>query len=119
MSLNALRFGLNLTENKKKHIKQLEDKLSDIQKEEKLKNELFPDCSNDKKVIFGLEKNLEALKKNTEDISKLKEEKIKVLMEKINDLKVELFKRLSIATKNYNDLDPLCSFLEIKILNFF
>lgn len=114
MSLNALRFGLNLTENKKKHIKHLEDKLSDIQKEEKLKNELFPDCSNDKKIILGLEKSLEALKNNTEDISKLKEEKIKILTEKIYEAKTELFNKLSIGTKNNDDLNPLCSFLEIK-----
>lgn len=114
MSLNALRFGLNLTENKKKHIKHLEDKLNNIQKEEKLKNELFPDCGHDKNIILGLEKNLEILKSNTEDISKLKEEKLRVLTEKIQDLKAELFKKLSIGTKNYNDLNPLCSFIEIK-----
>jgi predicted RNase H-like nuclease (RuvC/YqgF family) len=114
MSLNALRFGLNLTDNKKKHIKHLEDKLNDIQTEEKLKNELFPDCSHDKNVIMGLEKNLEVLKNNTEDISKIKEEKIRILSEKIHVLKSELFNKLSIGTKNYNDLNPLCSFLEIK-----
>ena len=114
MSLNALRFGLNLTENKKKHIKHLEEKLNDIQKEETLKNELFPDCSNDKKIIIALEKNLEILKNSNEDISKIKEEKLRLLNEKIHELKSELFTKLSIGTKNYEDLDPLCSFLEIK-----
>ncbi len=114
MSLNALRFGLNLTDNKKKHLKHLEEKLNDIQKEETLKNELFPDCSHDKKILLGYEKNLEALKSNNEDISKIKEEKIKILTEKILFLKEELFKKLSISTKNYDDIDPLCSFVELR-----
>jgi len=114
MSLNALRFGLNLTENKKKHIKHLEEKLNEIQKEETLKNELFPDCSHDKKIILGLEKHFETLKSNNEHISKVKEEKLKVLNEKINNLKTELFNKLSISTKNYDEINPLCSFLEMK-----
>jgi len=114
MSLNALRFGLNLTDNKKKHLKHLEEKLSDIQKEETLKNELFPDCSHDKKILLSYEKNLEYFKNNNEDISKIKEEKIKILNEKIDELKNELFKKLSIGTKNYDDINPICSFLEMK-----
>lgn len=114
MSLNALRFGVNLTENKKKHLKHLEEKFNEIQKEEKLKNELFPDCSHDKKILLNLENNLEKLKSSNEDISKLKEEKIRILMEKITELKSDLFNKLSIGTKNYVDIDPLCSFKEIK-----
>ena len=114
MSLNALRFGLNLTDNKKKHIKQLEEKLNDIQKEEILKSELFPDCSIDKKNIINLENNLNSLKENNIDHTKLKEEKIRILNEKLQESRKNLFNKLSISTKNYEEIDPLCSFDEIK-----
>ena len=114
MSLNALRYGLNLTENKKKHIKHLDDKIEEIKKEEILKNEFFPDCTNDKKLLLNLTKNLEKLKGNTEDITKVKEEKIRILSEKIQYDKTQLFNKLSIGTKNYDEIDPLCSFEEIR-----
>jgi hypothetical protein len=115
MSLNALKFGLNLTENKKKHLKQLEEKYNEIQKEEILKNELFPDCSVDKKFIINLENNLISLKdSNKKESSKLIEEKINLINEKLDDLKKNLFIKLSISTKNYEDINPLCTFEEIK-----
>lgn len=115
MSLNALKFGLNLTDNKKKHIKHLEEKLNNIQKEEVLKSELFPDCSIDKKNIINLENNLISIKESkSEENSKLKEEKIKQITEKLDDLRKNLFNKLSIGTKNYEEINPLCSFDEIK-----
>ena len=115
MSLNALKFGLNLTDNKKKHVKQLEEKLNEIQKEEVLKSELFPDCSIEKKNIISLENNLISLKEsNKQESSKLKEEKIRLTIEKLDDLRKNLFNKLSISTKNYEDINPLCTFDEIK-----
>jgi hypothetical protein len=115
MSLNALKFGLNLTDNKKKHLKQLEEKLNDIQKEEVLKSELFPDCSVDKKYIINLENNLILLKESyKKESTKLLEEKIRLITEKSDDLRKNLFNKLSISTKNYEEINPLCTFEEIK-----
>jgi hypothetical protein len=105
MSFNLLKFGINFKKPKN------EDNKDKPTTGDKNKPVLFPDCTNEKKLILKIKLKIEELKQSG-DIEKLKEKKLEMLLEKLNTAKEDLIEKLNILTQD--EIDPLCSFKEIQ-----
>ena len=109
MSFNLLRFGLNLKKNNK--LEEVEQDKNE--KEIENKSVMFPDCSQLKKQLLILKKKVQLVEK--EEISeKLKDKKLQMLLEKIKIAKEALNEKLSLNSPQIEEIDPLCSFIEIQ-----
>ncbi len=108
MSLNFLKFGLNIKNTNTKKTNLDEEKLQ-------LENEnlIFPDCSKLKNQISTILKKIKLVQK--EQISeKLKSKKLQILREKLTNLKEALNEKLNLNSPQINEIEPLCSFEEMR-----
>ncbi len=109
MSFNLLKFGLNLNKNNKFQ----QNAQEKIEEEITNKSIIFPDCSDLKKQILVLNKKIK-ITKNENISEKLKDKKLQILNENLATSKQALFDKLNLNSPQSDELDPLCSFMEIQ-----
>ncbi len=108
MSFNFLKFGLNI---KTKEINKPNHEEEHLESENK--SRIFPDCTKLKTQLKIKAKKIKLVQE--EQISdKLKAKKLQILREKVKTLKEALNEKLNLNSPNLSEIDPLCSFEEMR-----
>ena len=99
MSLNFLKFGLNINKT--------------VMKEERMEIIVnpFPNCIEEKKNILLLNKKIKKLR-TTNELEKLKEKKLQIYINQLEELEEALNDKLMLNSNI--KINPLCSFEEIQ-----